>query len=127
MKLGLFDAFLREMKESGRETWWIASRSELLFVKVDDYWGYETCHIDVLQRRERAGTCAWSRAICACVKVTVKVCAKYKIGINCISLEISLHVESCKPMWNLTSRYKMYAWRQYVPPLRSGETSHQRK
>jgi len=37
MKLGLFDAFLREMKESGRETWWIASRSELLFVKVDDY------------------------------------------------------------------------------------------
>jgi len=45
-------------------------------------------------------------------KVTVKVCAKYKISINCISLEILLHVESCKPMWNLTLRYKMYAWRQ---------------
>jgi len=52
-------------------------------------------------------------------KVAVKVCAKYKIGINCISLEISLYVESCKPMWNLTLRYKMYAWKQYVPlPLR---------
>jgi len=29
--------FLRETKESGRETWRSASRSELLFVKVDDY------------------------------------------------------------------------------------------
>jgi len=37
--------------------------------------------------------------------VTVKVCTKYKIRISCISLEISLHVESCKPMWNLTLRY----------------------
>jgi len=31
-------------------------------------------------------------------RVTVKVCAKYKIGINCTSLEISLYVKSCKPM-----------------------------
>jgi len=34
-------------------------------------------------------------------RVTVKV-TKYKIGINCISLEISLHVESCKPMRNFS-------------------------
>jgi len=37
MKLGLFEAFLCETKESGRGTWRSASRSELLFVKVDDY------------------------------------------------------------------------------------------
>jgi len=37
MKLGLFDTVLRETKESGKETWRLASRNELLFVKVDDF------------------------------------------------------------------------------------------
>jgi len=54
MKLGLFDAFLRETKEFNRKTWRSVSRSELLFVKIDDFCGYETCHIDVMQRREHA-------------------------------------------------------------------------
>jgi len=49
MKLGLFDVFLRETKESDKETWRSASRSEL-FIKVNDYWGYKMCHIDVMQR-----------------------------------------------------------------------------
>ncbi|KMQ82114.1 lipoate-protein ligase b-like protein [Lasius niger] len=28
----------------------------------------------------------------------------------------SLCVESCKPMWNLASRGKVYVWTQWVPP-----------
>jgi len=69
MNLGLFDAFLRKTKESGRKTWQSASRSELLFVKVDDFWGYETYHIDVLQRQH----IMWMRirvVLCTCAVTT---------------------------------------------------------
>jgi len=37
MKLGLCDAFLHKMKESGRKNSGIALQSELLSVKVDDF------------------------------------------------------------------------------------------
>jgi len=39
MKLGSFDTFFHETKESGRKKCRSASRSEILIVKVDDYLG----------------------------------------------------------------------------------------
>jgi len=63
MNLSLFDAILRKTKESGRKTWWSASWSELLIIKIDDYWGYEIGHIDVMQQRSMGTfSCAWLHA-----------------------------------------------------------------
>jgi len=54
IKLGLFDAFLHETKESGRKKCRSASRSEILIVKVGDLTGYETCHTDEIRRNAHA-------------------------------------------------------------------------
>jgi len=64
MKLGLFDAFLRETKEIWQRNVAVGLAKRVLFVKVDDFWGYDTCHIDMMQQHTMC--MRMLHATCAC-------------------------------------------------------------